>query len=69
MYRNITVSTALLIAALAPFPSEAANRRQSYDELAGASDKVVLGTVGVKSSHWGPILASTPMSWSTRTSP
>jgi hypothetical protein len=30
-----------------------AERRRSYEELAVASDKVVLGTVGVKSSYWG----------------
>jgi fibronectin type 3 domain-containing protein len=32
--------------------ASAADRRQNYDELTRASDKVLLGTVGVKSSRW-----------------
>jgi hypothetical protein len=38
---------------LAPWIAAGADRRQSYEELAAVSDKVVLGTVGVRSSYWG----------------
>jgi hypothetical protein len=49
--RKLTIAAAL--AGLGPLSVFGANRRVSYDELAAASDKVVLGAVGVKSSHWG----------------
>jgi hypothetical protein len=44
---------ALAAALLAPVAAFAAEGRVRYDALAAASDRVVLGTVGVKSSHWG----------------
>lgn len=47
-----TIAFAAALAALAPFSAFSADRRMSYDELASASDKVLLGSVGVKSSHW-----------------
>src|ERR1700709_185571 len=53
MHRTQTIVIATFIAALTPLTAAAANRRQNYDELAASSDKVLLGTVGVKSSHWG----------------
>ena len=50
MSRTYTITLALAFTALA---ASGANRRLSYDELAAGSDKVVLGTVGVKRSHYG----------------
>ncbi len=51
LHRRIALT--LTAATLIPFLAAGADRRQSYAELAAASDKVVLGTVAVKSSHWG----------------
>ena len=50
---NRKMILAAALAGLGPLSIFAANRRVSYEELAAASDKVVLGAVGVKSSHWG----------------
>ncbi len=41
------------MAAISPCLVQGANRSQTYDEMAAASDKVVLGTVSARSSHWG----------------
>ena len=47
-----TTAFAAVLAALAPLSALCADRRLSYDALASASDKIVLGSVGVKASHW-----------------
>jgi hypothetical protein len=52
MIHTELLAIAIISATLLPPAASAANRHQSYDELTAASDKVVLGTVGVKSSHW-----------------
>ena len=36
-----------------PLTVAGANRRQNYDQLTAASDKVVVGVVGAKNSYWG----------------
>jgi len=51
LYQTITI--AVTAAGLAQFAAFGADHRQTYEELAASSDKVVLGTVGVRSSHWG----------------
>jgi len=51
LYQTITI--AVTAAGLAQFAAFGADRRQTYEELAASSDRVVLGTVGVRSSHWG----------------
>ena len=53
MSRTYTLTLVFLLAVLAPLTAIGANRHTSYDALASASDKIVLGTVGVKSSNWG----------------
>jgi hypothetical protein len=46
--------TALAVAALSlASMATAADRRQTYAELAAASDRVLIGTVGNRASHWG----------------
>lgn len=47
-----TTAIAAVLAALAPFSAFSADRRLSYDALASASDKVLVGSVGVRASHW-----------------
>ena len=44
-----TALAVFLLPAIAP----AADRHQTTDDLTAESDKVVLGTVSVKSSRWG----------------
>src|SRR6476661_788442 len=55
MYINRTqlLTVAFTIATFAPLVASGAERRRNYQELAAASDKVVLGTVGSKSSYFG----------------
>ncbi len=53
MHHSSKLGAALLMAALSPCLVQGANRGQTYDEMAAASDKVVLGTVSARSSHWG----------------
>lgn len=55
MYINRTqlLTLAFAIATFAPFVASGAERRRNYQELAAASDKVVLGTVGSKTSYFG----------------
>ena len=38
---------------LVPATAVGANRHQTFDELTAASDKVIVGSVGTRSSHWG----------------
>src|SRR3954454_5697502 len=45
--------TIALLASMTASLAVAADRHQTYSELAGSSDQVLLGTVGAKSSHWG----------------
>jgi hypothetical protein len=53
MNRLSLLTLASLTAALLPLTAFGANRRQNFDELTASSDKVIVGTVGVKSSYWG----------------
>lgn len=53
MHCTKTLTTLFLATAIVPLIAQGANHRQSFDELASTSDKVVVGTVGVRSSHWG----------------
>ena len=47
----LIIAVALSVLVPATFP--AATRQRSYDELASASDRIVLGTIGAKSSYYG----------------
>jgi hypothetical protein len=53
MHRIPTLSIALISAASLPFSVQGADRRQNYDELAALSDKILLGSVALRSSFWG----------------
>lgn len=53
MHRTTSSTLVFLIAAIAPFTAAAASRQQTYEELTGTADRVLLGTVGARSSHWG----------------
>src|SRR3954469_25752139 len=46
------IALALVAIGFVPF-AHAADRRQSYADLAAASDRVLLGTIGSRASHWG----------------
>jgi hypothetical protein len=53
MYRIPKFPIAILAAALLPIHARAADRHQSYDELAASADKIVLGSVALRQSYWG----------------
>lgn len=53
MNRNQQLLISCALAALAPLAAAGADRRQGYEQLTAASDKVVVGVVGAKSSYWG----------------
>src|SRR5690349_5203350 len=50
LHRPSVIAAVLGLAALV---ASAADRRQTYAELAAASDRVLIGTVGSRASHWG----------------
>ena len=53
MFRIQIFIIALMAATLMPSEGLAANRRQNYNQLTAESDKVVIGSVGVRNSYWG----------------